>query len=280
MIPFAAEWDAINSAQDHATRLEQEKMAIDLMLLEACGQGDLELLVYAMNMGGNVNATDPRNGLITPLHLSVTAENRLFWRKLLMAGGNPSLEPASPFETAFWLALRLDRVEAVEDFVLMRSPMTREAGTQATLLMEAVKTSRRHLVEIFLGHQGVAPLKHVSMMDARGNTALHYNILKREATQDDIEIGHLLVAAGASPLQMNALGETPEDFAVAEVQRLAALGGQQHDADFDADPDGPHPMGPDPKATLKSSPKPRLAPGQEPTIKPKVMPRPPGALGH
>ena len=73
----------------------------------------------------------------------------------------------------------------------------------------ATQQSDEESVEILLSHYAIK----VNEKDGNGNTALHYNVAIENQTQEDINIGKLLLAAGADSNLPNLDGLTPQDLA-------------------------------------------------------------------
>ena len=110
---------------------------------------------------------------------------------------------------AFWYSLVNKKHEFLKLFVEKKCSLTWQNETNTPAIIYATKMTDLRGVEILLSHYDI----RVNEKDALGNTALHYNVAKKPMTDDDIEIGKLLLAAGADISTANIEGQTPEELA-------------------------------------------------------------------
>ena len=93
--------------------------------------------------------------------------------------------------------------------------------TPLTPLIYSTQQSDLRAVEILLRHYSI----RVNERDGLGNTALHYNMAKDSPTQDDLDIGKLLSAAGADSSLPNLDGKTPADLVSDFAAKAVLLAG-------------------------------------------------------
>ena len=92
--------------------------------------------------------------------------------------------------------------------------LNREKETGKTLLIIATEMSDLEAVQI------IAPKVNVNERDNTGSIALHYNLAKIQPTEQDIQIGRILIACGADVNSRNLDGQKAKDLASTEESRI------------------------------------------------------------
>ena len=204
-------WSNLNiyltKANEDSTIME----ALAKELIDHCIKNDKVGIKKVLKMGAPINCNDEH---ITPLIACMQNENSDLAAYLLRAGARISYKPIVNFEDAFWYALKNKKHTFLRLFVdhkciLEWSVPKSEKESPQTPLIFATIQSDLPAVEILLSHYNIK----VNERDGKGNTALHYNISKEDMTPDDVEIGRLLIAAGADTSIANLDGQTPEQMA-------------------------------------------------------------------
>jgi ankyrin repeat protein len=185
-----------------------EKLAKDL--IDHCVKNDKIAIKNILKMGAPINCNDEH---VTPLIACMQNDNSDLGAFLIKAGARISFKPTANFEDAFWYALRNKKYTFLRMFVDNRCilewsvPKTEKESPRTPLIYSTIDSDLK-AVEIMLSHYNIK----VNERDGKGNTALHYNVSKEDMSQDDIEIGRLLIAAGADTSSANLEGHTPADL--------------------------------------------------------------------
>lgn len=222
-------------------RNDQERMQERVQIMvEAALKGDKITITNLLKQGVPPNCYENTDNL-TPLIACIKSEQLELARYLLKVGATVSYRPQGT--DALWEALRSNAHNFLELFVSVRCKLTLENDvlkeqpiimgedgttieiepkTNNTALIFATKASDEKAVEILLRH----PYIKVNERDGLGNTALHYNVSKESMSQEDINIGKMLLAAGADSNATNLEDQTPEDMALDFAARSMLLAGK------------------------------------------------------
>jgi ankyrin repeat protein len=155
--------------------------------------------------------------LLTPLMACIDNGHYDLAKYLLNAGAMISYRNNPHDLDAFLYALKAKDKRFLELFVSKRCVLSYNEENEPALIF-STKISDATAVEILLSHYAIK----VNERDGLGNTALHYNISKQSMTQDDIDIGKMLIAAGADTNATNLEGKKPEDL-IADFAARAML---------------------------------------------------------
>jgi len=204
-------WSNLNIYLTIANKDSKKQEELAKKLIDYCIKNDKSSIKKILKMGAPINCND---GYITPLIACMQNDNYDLAHYLLKAGARISFKPTSNFEDAFWYALKNKKHNFLEIFVAQKCilewsiPKSENEIPQTPLIYATIQSDLR-AVQILLKHYAIK----VNERDGKGNTALHYNVSKQNMTPDDIEIGKLLIAAGADSSIANLDGKTPEDLA-------------------------------------------------------------------
>lgn len=217
-------WSNLNIYLTRANEDSKKKEALSKELIDACIKNDKLSIKRVLKMGAPINCNDEH---ITPLIACMQNDNSDLAGYLIKAGARISYKPIANFEDAFWYALKNKKHNFLRLFVSSRcilewSIPKSEKETPQTPLIYATIDSDLPAVEILLSHYSI----RVNEKDGLGNTALHYNVSKQEMSPDDLEIGRLLIAAGADTASANQEGQTPEDLAQDYASKSMLMSGQ------------------------------------------------------
>ncbi len=217
-------WSNLNVYLSKASEDFKINQELSKELIKHCLKNEKEEIKKCLQKGAHINCNDEH---ITPLIAAIQNDNLTLGYYLIKAGARISYKPVANFEDAFWYALRNKKYDFLELFVEKRCILEwnmpkNEKESPQTPLIYATITSDVKAVEILLSHYAIK----VNQRDGLGNTALHYNISKENMSQDDIDIGKMLIAAGADTNITNLDGQTPEDLAQDLAGRAIILSGK------------------------------------------------------
>lgn len=197
--------------------------ALTRELIDACLANDKEKIKKSLKKGAYINCHDE---YITPLIASIQNDNSDLAAYLLRAGAGITYRPTQNFEDAFWYSLNNKKHTFLKLFVDNRCPLQwslpkSDKDYPKTPLIVATLNSDLESVKILLSHSFIK----VNERDGLGNTALHYNLSKNPMTDEDKEIGLLLIAAGADDNIVNLNGQSPKDVGSSyEAQSILLTG--------------------------------------------------------
>lgn len=208
-------WNNLNKLlildrKDNAQKeLESQK------LIELCNSGTEELkeIKYLFKNGAAVNCYAD---LSTPLISAIRTDNLKLGNYLLKIHASISYHPKELTDNAFWEALKTKKYEFLKIFIEKRCKLERitvEIENEPRIITPLIYATRESdvlAVQYLLRHYNI----NVNDKDGVGNTALHYNVSKNPQTEDDTEIGKMLIAAGADTQIVNLSSQTPEDMAL------------------------------------------------------------------
>ncbi len=203
-------WSNLNIYLTRANEDFQKMEALAKELIDHCIKNDKLGIKKVLKMGAPINCNDEH---ITPLIACMQNENSDLAAFLIRAGARISYKPTTNFEDAFWYALKNKKHTFLRLFVDSRCllewsiPKTEKESPQTPLIFATIQ-SDLEAVEILLSHYNIK----VNERDGKGNTALHYNMSKEDMSPDDLEIGRLLIAAGADTSIANLDGHTVGDL--------------------------------------------------------------------
>jgi ankyrin repeat protein len=217
-------WSNLNIYLTRANEDSKKQEALSKELIDACIKNDKISIKRVLKMGAPINCNDEH---ITPLIACMQNDNSDLAAYLIRAGARISYKPVANFEDAFWFALKNKKHNFLKLFVQNRCilewsiPKSEKESPQTPLIYSTIESDLQ-AVEILLSHYSIK----VNEKDGLGNTALHYNVSKPEMSPDDIEIGRLLIAAGADTASANQEGQTPEDLAQDFASKSMLMSGQ------------------------------------------------------
>lgn len=206
-------WENLSSILDKAKEDSDRKNFLNNLLIEEASKGLKENVKKILQAGANPNCAKEK---YSPLIASLEGDFMDVTDYLFKVGALPSYKAHENFEDAVWFAMLNNKYVPLRKFVKSRCQLNRHPITKKTLLGLSTDTSNLELVYIFLSH----PHIKVNERDGSGNTALHYNMAKVEMTQDDVEIGRLLLAAGADSNIPNNEGKTPQQLGATAGEAL------------------------------------------------------------
>ena len=217
-------WSNLNIYLTKASEDFDLNLALAKELIEFCLKNDKNGIKEALKKGASINCNDEH---ITPLIACMQNDNSDLVYYLLRSGARISFKPVNNFEDAFWYALKNKKHNFLEIFVAHKCILTwsipkTDKESPRTPLIHATIESDLRSVEILLSHYSIK----VNERDGLGNTALHYNVTKENMTQDDLDIGRLLIAAGADTSIVNLEGQSPEDLAQDFAAKSMLLSGK------------------------------------------------------
>ena len=176
-------------------------------LMEAATANSKEKAKKALKAGASLNSFDES---LTPLIVCIENDFLDLAKFFIRSGANINYRPHEKFVDALWYAVINKKHDFLEIFIESKPALTRQYETNKTLLMYSTIESDANSVRALLKHSSIK----VNERDGLGNTALHYNMSKSSPSQDDIDIGKMLIAAGADTNLPNMEGNTPKDLAV------------------------------------------------------------------
>lgn len=188
---------------------QNNKLFLTKELIEACETAKVRKVKRLLSEGVYVNSFDE---LQTPLMATVEAGHIDLAAFLISIGAQPNLQIKD--SDALWLALRRQRHNFLRLFFQKKWNLNREKETGKTLLIVAVEMSDLEAVEI------IAPKVNVNERDNTGSIALHYNLAKINPSEQDIQIGRILIACGADINSRNLDGQKAKDLAATEQSRI------------------------------------------------------------
>jgi hypothetical protein len=205
-------WENLNIILDNIREDEKRRVFLSELLVEEASKGNKENVKKVLQAGAHPNSFKSE---YTPLIASLKGDFVELTNYLVNIGASPSYKPNNDFLDAVWYALLNNKYRALKKFIDVRTVLNK-SPTGLTLLGQATETSDLQAVTILLNHYNIK----VNERDIKGNTALHYNMKKTEMSSDDIQIGKLLLAAGASTMVKNNEGKTPSEMAAMAGESL------------------------------------------------------------
>lgn len=217
-------WSNLSLYLNKSNENQKRVQLLSRQLIEACLQNDKELIKKSLKSGAPVNTHDEH---LTPLIVSIQNDNSDLGAYLLMAGASISYKPTLNFEDAFWYSLTNKKYNFLQLFVSSRcllewSTPKNDKDTPKTPLIFSVINSDLKAVIILLKHHNIK----VNERDGFGNTALHYNVAKPDPSSEDLEIGRLLIAAGADESIVNLEGKSAKDISATPESQSVLLSGK------------------------------------------------------
>lgn len=188
-------------------------------LVELCQKGDKPNVKRLLKLGASINCFADN---FTPLTACIENDKYDLAVYLLNVRASISYKPKETTDDAFWYALKNKKHEFLALFVKNRCILSINEETRQTALTYATIQSDVKAVEILLNHYKI----NVNELDGSGNTALHHNVMKENPSNEDLEIGKMLMAAGADTNRRNAEGQTPEEAAKDFAARSMLLSGK------------------------------------------------------
>lgn len=233
-------WNNLNKTISLERKNAHLNQQLAQQMIDLCTKGERQEVKQILKQGAPINCFE--DGL-TPLITSMANNHYDLTVYLLKAGASVSFKKELIDDDALWYAVRNKQHRYLELFINNRCLLTRDENTNDTVLIYATIHSDLEAVKILLGHYNIK----VNDQNRTGNTALHYNVAKTEPSQDDLEIGLLLMAAGADTNVRNLDGhnvdEMANDFAAramlmnARLQQELPVNEVEHNVEPTTDPD-------------------------------------------
>lgn len=235
-------WNNLNRFISLEQKEKERHQDLSQKLVDLSMKGDKKSLAEILKKGISPNCYESTD-LLTPLIAAVKSDQLEIAKFLLKVGATVSYRPHGT--DALWEALRAKAHHFLEIFIankcvltlekdpkdiypsnIKRNPLEEEKPEKVepnnTALIYATKQSDVKSVEILLRHYNIK----VNERDSLGNTALHYNVYKATLSEEDIEIGRMLLAAGADANSTNLDGLTPEDMTQDYAAKSMLLAGK------------------------------------------------------
>lgn len=204
-------WDNLSSILDKVKQDLDKKTFLNNLLIEESSKGLKENVKKILQAGANPNCA---KGEYSPLIVALKGDFIDLSDYLFKIGALPGYKANENFVDAVWFAMLNKKYVPLRKFIRVNCPLNAHPITKKTLLGLSTDNSDINLVSLFLSHSRIK----INERDSEGNTALHYNMSKSEMSQDDIDIGRMLLAAGAGTNIPNNEGKTP--------QQLGAIAGE------------------------------------------------------
>lgn len=170
-----------------------------------------------LKQGANPNCHED---IFTPLIVCIDNNHYDLAVYLLNAGATISYRPKG--NDAFWHAIKNKSHDFLEMFINRRCVLSLHPEKNEPALIFCTKASDSKSVEILLKHYNIK----VNERDGNGSTALHHNVSKPSMNDEDIEIGKMLLAAGADTNATNLDGKTAEDMVGDYAARSLLMAGK------------------------------------------------------
>lgn len=206
-------WDNLSSILDKVKEDLDRKNFLNDLLIEESSKGLKENVKKVLQAGANPNCA---KGEYSPLVAALTGDFVDVIDYLFKIGAQPGYKANENFVDAVWVAMLNKRYVPLRKFIKVGCPLNQHPITKKTLLGLSTDISDINLVSLLLSH----PRIKINERDGEGNTALHYNMAKAEMSQDDIDIGRMLLAAGASTNIPNNEGKTPQQLGATAGEAL------------------------------------------------------------
>lgn len=222
-------WNNLNPLLDSSSKSLRQRERESQELVELSAKGEKESIKKMLKSGATINCFADNS---TPLISAVENDKFELATYLLSVRASISYKQNEANDDALWYALKNKKHQFLELFVLHRCLLSLDSENRLYPLIYATIQSDVKSVEILLNHYRI----NVNERDGGGNTALHHNVSKENPSSEDLEIGKLLVAAGADTNARNMEGKTPEEAATDFSARSMLLSSKM-DRDLDAKPD-------------------------------------------
>ena len=200
-------WNNLNRLLDENRKSVKRKEEEALQLIECVQKNEKDKIKELLKSGASVNCFADNS---TPLNSCIENDNYDLASYLLNVRASISYRGSDDQDDSLWYALKNKKSFFVGLFVSKRCILTLDNETRLYPLIYSTIQTDLKSVEELLKHYRI----NVNEKDGGGNTALHHNVSKETPTQDDLEIGKLLIAAGADTNTRNLDGKTPEEAAV------------------------------------------------------------------
>lgn len=199
-------WNNLNPLLDSSSKSLRQREKESQELVELSAKGDKEAIKKMLKLGASINCFADNS---TPLISAMENDKFELATYLLSIRASISYKKSEANDDALWYALKNKKHNFLNLFVSHRCILSLESETRLYSLIYSTIQSDLKSVEVLLDHYKI----NVNERDGGGNTALHHNVSKENPTSDDLEIGRLLVAAGADTNARNMDGKTPEEAA-------------------------------------------------------------------
>lgn len=212
-------WNNLNLILDIERKDTKQLELFAKEMIDLCTKGNKEEVKNLLKKGATLNCHEEH---ITPLIICIQNDDYQLANYIIQSGASISYRPTLEFEDALWYALKNKKHTFLKLFIEKKCILQREYTTSLTPLIYATIRSDLKSVEYLLGHPNIK----INERDKLGNTALHHNLSKAEMTEDDIDIGKLLLAAGADTNITNLEGKTAKDVSQDNSAKIILLSEQ------------------------------------------------------
>lgn len=200
-------WNNLNPLLDHSAKNSRQKEKESQDLVELSAKGDKESIKKLLKIGASINCFADNS---TPLISTIENDQFELATYLLNIGASIAYRENEEIDDALWYSLKNKKHDFLNLFILHKCILSLDIENNLYPLIYSTIQSDLKSVELLLGHYRI----NVNERDGAGNTALHHNVSKENPTSDDLQIGKLLIAAGADTNSRNMDGKTPEEAAI------------------------------------------------------------------
>lgn len=224
-------WENLSAILDKAKEDLDRKTFLNNLLIEEASKGDKETVKKVLQAGANPNSA---KGEYSPLIAALKGDFVDVIDYLFKIGAQPGYKATEDFVDAVWFSVINKKYLPLRKFIRNGCPLHKHPKLKKTLLGFSTNSSDLTAVTLLLGHSRIK----VNERDGEGNTALHYNMAKTDMSQEDIEIGRLLLAAGADSNIPNNDGKTPQQLGATIGEALILESEMENEIPL-ASPDAP-----------------------------------------
>lgn len=228
------QWQRVTAALDGSVRHHHAQQQRLFRLLQCMRAGDWEQAAELTSAGAPLDLPlllREKDGAVPraeqfefPELPAITAITPLGWAagrgdmqamQWLVKQGASLIAPFSGARDPAWLAMELRQIPALRWLLDQGVPVNHRLSDplSTTRLIAATKDSNLFAVEELVRRKA-----NVGLFDREGRTALHYNFMKNPYTEDDQQIGRLLIDWGGSTTAEDKDGQRPADFAQTDAQ--------------------------------------------------------------
>lgn len=206
-------WNNLTVILEKLKEDSKRKDFLNKLLIEESSKGNKETVKKVLQAGASLNCY---SGVYTPLIASLKGDFVDVTNYLVKVGASPSYRPTDIFIDAVWYALINKKYIPFRLFLKTQCLLNHHPIHGKTLLGFATDESDVDGVLALVHHKKI----NVNEKDKKGNTALHYNMQKMEMNDNDIKIGKILLAQGASTMIRNNDGKSPSELAATAGESL------------------------------------------------------------
>lgn len=208
-------WNNLSKILTLNIREEERKTSNALELINLTLNGTKKEIVELLKNGAILNCYAD---MTTPLISALLNDKDDLIDFYLKAGATINYKPDEHTNDALWEALINKKYNTLRKFIEAQCQLTRHEE-HVTPLIYATKNSDLESVSILLRSKKIK----LNERDKDGNTALHINVLISPQSNEDIQIGKLLIAAGADVNSLNIDKQKPSDLATDNAAKASLL---------------------------------------------------------